>query len=216
MIQAPKTLQKPGVVVLRVVAGISLALALGMSVHQYHRLGQLQVELLARSPLGQAQDLQANVEKLERTLEHLSTQPPHAAQSEFELSQATFEQRITAIEDALRLQPSDADLERLRGRVHALESQATPSPRPSRPFRPARRPALHLPSQEAQPPFQIVGPELRGGHQFLTLLANGSHSIADVTLLRIGEAIGAWQLNRVTPDGAEFRVHGNTRILPLP
>lgn len=216
MIGASKNLQKNALLALRITGGASIALALSISVHQYQRLEQLHTELQTRAPLDQARDLQAGVEKLEQALEHIRAQPPIGARSDQEQSQAALKQRIAAMEQALRLQPSTADLETVRNRLLSLESQSRKGPSPPPPVRTKRQPSPRQPLQETRPPFQVVGLELRGNQQLLAILTTGSNSVSDIALLRVGETMSGWQLTRINHQNAEFRFNGDIRILPLP
>jgi hypothetical protein len=45
-----------------------------------------------------------------------------------------------------------------------------------------------------EPPFNVVGVELRGGERFLSVTAPKASSVLDVWLLREGDAVGAWHL----------------------
>jgi hypothetical protein len=56
-----------------------------------------------------------------------------------------------------------------------------------------------------EPPFNVVGVELRGGERFLSVAAPGVVG-ADVRLLREGDAVGAWHLLAIEAHAAVFRV----------
>lgn len=56
--------------------------------------------------------------------------------------------------------------------------------------------------------------ELRGGERLLSLLPTGSHSLAEVRLLRVGETYGAWRLEALNGNTAEFRIDGRVQHIP--
>ena len=62
----------------------------------------------------------------------------------------------------------------------------------------------------------MIGLELRGGERFLSVAAPGAASVLDISLLRVGDAAGAWHLQAIEARAAAFRVDGQTVRIPLP
>ena len=67
-----------------------------------------------------------------------------------------------------------------------------------------------------EPPFNVVGVELRGGERFLSVTAPKASSVLDVWLLREGDAVGAWHLLAIEARAAVFRVDGQAQRIALP
>jgi hypothetical protein len=67
-----------------------------------------------------------------------------------------------------------------------------------------------------EPPFSVVGVELRGGERFLSVASLKASSVLDVWLLRAGDAVGAWHLQAIEARAAVFRVDGQTQRIALP
>ncbi|EHK71628.1 hypothetical protein PPL19_08091 [Pseudomonas psychrotolerans L19] len=146
------------------------------------------------------------------TLEHLvSPTELSAVREDLEARLATVvrqQEKHAQAADMLILQQRT---DRLEAQLHALMHQAKP-PREKRqtPARPAPK------AKATKPPFQLLGAEQRGGHTFLSLLPAHQQGLNAVTLLRVGESLGHWQLTGLSQDTATFRVDGQVRRLPLP
>ncbi|MGU1062163.1 hypothetical protein ACSEPQ_04725 [Pseudomonas aeruginosa] len=160
------------------------------------------------------------VEALEQRLagvtERLAQTPPWPdalPQGRYETERAALEQRLSTIEQALSNHPTDATLQPLQARLEQLEARLTAPPAAPRP----RLPPPPTP-KETEPPFRVMGAELRGGEQFLSILppnTNG-HALAQIRLLRPGEIESDWYLERVEGDTAIFRHGDEIRHLPVP
>jgi len=101
----------------------------------------------------------------------------------------------------------------LQDRVSDIEARmkrtAAPAAAPRRIAEPAK-------PKVPEPPFDIVGVELRGGERFLSVAAPRAPSVLDVWLLREGDAVGAWHLLAIEAHAAVFRVDGQTQRIALP
>ena len=53
-----------------------------------------------------------------------------------------------------------------------------------------------------EPPFRVVGLELRGGERFVSVSAPGASALADLRLLRPGDSAGGWQLQAIEAQAA--------------
>ncbi|HFJ0421592.1 TPA: hypothetical protein ACGS08_004197 [Pseudomonas aeruginosa] len=164
------------------------------------------------------------VEALEQRLAEVTEQlalpqawPDALPQARYDTERTALEQRLSAIEQALSSHPTEAALQPLQARLEQLEARFT-APRPAPPAAPRPRLQTSPPSKETEPPFHVMGAELRGGEQFLSILpanTNG-HALAQIRLLRPGEIESGWYLERVEGDTAIFRHGDDTRRLPVP
>ena len=67
-----------------------------------------------------------------------------------------------------------------------------------------------------EPPFDVVGLELRGGKSYVSIESRGATALTDLRLLREGESIGAWQLQAIDAHAVVFRVDDQTVRVALP
>lgn len=67
-----------------------------------------------------------------------------------------------------------------------------------------------------RPPFAVLGIELRGGEEFLTVAPHDAQSLAQVRMLRPGESEGEWKLERIEGRTAVFERAGNVERVPIP
>jgi hypothetical protein len=75
--------------------------------------------------------------------------------------------------------------------------------------------AIPLPAP-ASPPFRLVGLELRGGETFLAITAANAVSLAEASVLRIGDVEDGWRLEALDEKSATFRFDGQLHRLELP
>ncbi len=147
-----------------------------------------------------------------------STREDALPQARYETERAALEQRLNNLEHALSNLPTDAPLQQLQLRLEQLEARlsaprptptSTPPPRPSPPAVTSAPPAI-------EPPFQVIGSELRAGEPFLSILPRMASALAQVRLLRPGEADSGWRLERIEGNTAVFRQGEHTHHLPVP
>lgn len=152
---------------------------------------------------------------------------------------ATLEQRVAAAErglDAVNQANPGADIQSLRQRldefeaaqVHvdqAAESRALlervqriearlgrlRSPAPTA----APRPAPPVETTPPEPPFDVVGVELRGGERYLAISPMGATDLPRVRLLRQGDTEAGWKLDAIEATGGVFRMDGRLRRIPV-
>ena len=67
-----------------------------------------------------------------------------------------------------------------------------------------------------EPPFRVLGVELRGGERFLSITSTAAASLAGARLLREGDADGGWHLQSIEARAAVFRVDGQVQRLAVP
>ena len=118
------------------------------------------------------------------------------------------------IEQSLHDHPAADSLLALQARVEQLEARlARPAPvrSPSPP-----RVAAPVNPQPVEPPFQVIGAELRGGERFLSILPSGGVAVAQLRLLGVGETEAGWSLEAIEGETAVFRHGVDTRRLIVP
>lgn len=106
---------------------------------------------------------------------------------------------------------SRALLERVRriearfGRLRSPAPTAAPRPRPAPPVE----------STPPEPPFDVVGVELRGGERYLAISPKGATDLPRVRLLRQGDTEAGWKLDTIEATGGAFRMDGRLRRIPV-
>ena len=106
----------------------------------------------------------------------------------------------------------------LRSRLDEIEARAARPQPPTPPAAPARRapPAEAARPRIVEPPFRLLGVELRGGERFLSVAPMAATSLGSVRLLREGDAEGGWHLQSIEARVAVFRVDGQVQRLAVP
>jgi hypothetical protein len=130
-----------------------------------------------------------------------------------------IEERLARIEQSAADHAAANELALLKERVDRLEArvvstrqaptpQAAPTPRPA-PTESAR-------PRIVEPPFRLLGAELRAGERFLSIAPAGSRSLAEVRVLRPGESLDGWRLDSLDAHTAVFSFEGQVRQLAVP
>ncbi|WP_288472835.1 hypothetical protein [uncultured Pseudomonas sp.] len=194
-----------------------LALSILM-VHDHMGQSRLRQQLVQHNDQPGLQALQADMATLTARLDALPTPERLVSLTELSAVREDLKASLAAVVQQQEKHAQAADVltlqqrtDRLEAQLHALMHQAT-APREKRqtPARPAPK------AKASRLPFQLLGAEQRGGHTFLALLPVHQEGLSAVTLLRVGESLGHWQLTGLTQDTATFRVDGLVRRLPLP
>ena len=149
------------------------------------------------------QALNTRVAELEQQAAASKNQPKPVTQPDFEAARKALDERLTQVEQAQAADAHAGDLQALQARMGDLEARMKRTAAPAKPKVP-------------EPPFNVVGVELRGGERFLSVTAPKASSVLDVWLLREGDAVGAWHLLAIEARAAVFRVDGQTQRLALP
>jgi hypothetical protein len=171
------------------------------------------------------QDVQANDQRSQAAageklaavvarLDTISRQPIPVSETMFAIARDAFEERLTRLEQANGDNVRASDLAPLQDHLHQLESRIARVRRS--PPAPSPPPSNEPPPEVTEPPFTLLGTELRGGEQFLVLAPAGSDSLAQVRVLRIGETAGDWRLESLDGNAAVFRIDGRLRRIELP
>lgn len=193
----------------KIAAGVWLALVSVLAIVNSVALSRLAEQDRASAQDAHVQALVARVSDLERQAEAAARQPKAIAQADFETARQALEARLAQVEQA---QTPTGDLDALGSRISEIEARLKKTAAPS----PVRRPAEPALPKVPEPPFKVLGVELRGGQRFLSVSAPNASSVLDVWLLREGDAAGPWVLQAIEPRAAVFRVDGQTQRIALP
>lgn len=196
----------------RIAAGVWLALVSVLAIVNSVALSRLAEQDHPSAQDAHVQALVARVSDLERQNEAAARQPKAIAQADFEATRQALEARLAQVEQAQATQTPAGDLDALRFRVSEIEARLKKTAAPS----PVRRPVEPALPKVPEPPFKVLGVELRGGQRFLSVSAPNASSVLDVWLLREGDTAGAWHLQAIEARAAVFRVDGQTQRIALP
>ena len=174
---------------------------------------------LAEQTQRSAQDAQVKalglrVAELERQVDADERRPAPISQAEFVAARQALDERMTRLEEADEARALAVDLQTLQARVNGIETrlektwQVTSAARPRAPV--ATKPKV------PEPPFRVLGVELRGGERFLSITSTAAVSLAGARLLREGDAEGGWQLQSIEAQAGVFQVNGQTQRVAVP
>ena len=174
---------------------------------------------LAEQTQGSAQDAQVKalglrVADLEQQVDADKRRPAPISQAEFANARQALDERMTRLEEADEARALAIDLQTLQARVNGIETrlekarQVTSAARPRAPV--ATKPTV------PEPPFRVLGVELRGGERFLSITSTAAPSLAGARLLREGDAEGGWQLQSIEAQAGVFQVNGQTQRVAVP
>lgn len=194
-----------------------LALSI-LVVHDHMGQSRLRQQLAQLNDQPRLHALQADMATLTARLDALPTPERLVSPPELSAVRKNLEASLAAVVQQQEKHAQAADVltmqqrtDRLEAQLHALMHQVSATREKSRtPARPAPK------AKATKPLFQLLGAEQRGGHTFLSLLPAHQQGLNAVTLLRVGESLGHWQLTGLSQDTATFRVDGQVRRLPLP
>ena len=165
-------------------------------------------------PAMQLSELEAQLAELAREIEQQRQGPAELPLERYESERVALGERLAALEQALDDRPT-IDLQSLQTRIDRLEVRlATVRSAPTAASRPpVRAPARPRP---VEPSFRVIGVELRAGERFLSILPADAAALAQVRLLRAGEAEAGWRLEVIKDGGAVFRHGDEVRRLTVP
>ncbi|GLK91934.1 hypothetical protein [Pseudomonas turukhanskensis] len=198
------------------VAAITWLLLISAAVVIDHvALSGLATQVETSAPGLQVAVLEKRLAELVQQVEHAQQQPDALPQARYETERRTLEQRLSVIEEALGNQPATDNLLPLQARIEQLEMRLSePRPTPAAALRP--RVAAPAKPKAAEPPFRVIGAELRAGERFLSIIPSASGELSQVRLLRPGETEAGWHLESIEGSSALFRHGDDTRRLPVP
>lgn len=156
--------------------------------------------------------LQEQVDSFGQQLAALHQQPVAVSQPALASALASVNDRFAGIERTLSTLTPQEGADALRSQLHALEIRlASAERKASRTLTPPA--PIPAPSE---PPFTVLGTEMRGGQAFLAIAPAGVRTLAQVRLLRPGDSQDNWQLDSLGPNVAEFHVDGHPQRITLP
>lgn len=198
---------------LKIAAAVGLLLVSALAVVNSVGLSRLTEQSQASAKDAHVQALNTRVAELEQQAATSKAQPKPVTQPDFDAARQAFDERLAQVEQAQAANARAGELQALQARVGDIEARlkkaAAPTAAPRRTAEPTK-------PKEPEPPFNIVGVELRGGERFLSVAAPKASSVLEVWLLREGDAAGAWHLQAIEARAAVFRVDGQTQRIPLP
>lgn len=159
------------------------------------------------------QALATRISDLEQQTEAVKRQPKPITRTDFDTARQALAERLSHVEQAQAADTRGEDLQALQVRVVAIEARLKKAAPPATVSRCTAEPAK---PKVPEPPFSVVGLELRGGERFLSIAAQGATSLPEVRLLREGDSVGAWHLQAIEAHVAVFRVDGQTLRITLP
>ncbi|HRQ59750.1 MAG TPA: hypothetical protein PLN31_20235, partial [Azoarcus taiwanensis] len=141
---------------------------------------------LAEQTQSSAQDAQVKalgqrVADLERQADADKRRPVPISQAEFANARQALDERMTRLEEADEARALAVDLQTLLARVNAIETRLEKTRQVASAARP-RTPVATKP-KVPEPPFRVLGVELRGGERFLSITSTAAASLAGARLL---------------------------------
>lgn len=198
---------------LEIAAGVWLVLVSGIAIVDSVSLSRLIEQSRSSAQDARVQALATRVSDLEHQAEATKHQPKPVVQGDFDAARQALEERLAHVEQAQAADAHGEDIKALQARVGVLEARLkkrAPSATAPRKTAEATKPKV------PEPPFDVVGLELRGGERFVSIASRGATALTDLRLLREGESIGAWQLQAIDAHAVVFRVDDQTVRVALP
>lgn len=198
---------------LKIAAGVWLVLVSVIAIVDSVGLSRLIEQSRSSAQDAQVQALATRVSDLEHQAEAAKRLPKPVVQEDFDVARQALEERLAHVEQAQAADAHGEDIKALQARVGVLEARLkkrAPSATAPRKTAEATKPKV------PEPPFNVVGLELRGGERFVSIASRGATALTDLRLLREGESIGAWQLQAIDAHAAVFRVDDQIVRVALP
>ena len=197
-----------------IAVGVWLLLVSALAIVNSVGLSRLTEQSRASVQDAHVQALATRVGDLEQQAEAVKRQPKPVSQADLDTARQALDERLTRVEEAHAPNDHASEIQALQARVGAIENRLKKS---AATVAAAPRNTAEPPKPTApEPPFNVVGLELRGGERFLSLTVPGATSIRDVRLLREGDTLGAWHLQALEAHVAVFRIEGQTLRIALP
>lgn len=204
---------------LHVAAATWLLLISAAVIIDHVALSRLADDVQASAPSLKVAMLDSRLAELERRMDAADRRPASLTQDSFDAARQALEARLATLEQAASTQAATADIALLQSRLEQLEARAREVRQAPAP---ATAPARRLPPTEAarpataEPPFRLLGIELRAGERFLSIAPADARSLAEARVLRLGETESGWQLEALEGQTAVFHFDGQTRQLAVP
>lgn len=215
MTTMPGSESRPHSPLMRVAVVTWLLMISGAVAINHVALSGLATQVETHAPSLQVAALEKRLAELIQQVEHTQQQPDALPQARYEAERRALEQRLNVIEEALGSQPAADNLLPLQARIEQLEMRLSALP-PAPLTTPRPRAAAPAKPKAIEPPFRVIGTELRAGELFLSILPAASDALAQVRLLRPGEAEAGWHLEAIETNTAVFRHGADSLRLPIP
>jgi hypothetical protein len=197
----------------KIAAAVGLLLVSALAVVNSVGLSRLAQQSLAGDQGAHVLALATRVGDLEQQASATKHQPKFIAQPDFDAARQALETRLAQVEQAQATDAHAADLQALQTRVGEVEARVKKKvPAATAP----RRIVEAATPKEPEAAFSVAGVELRGGERFLSIATPGATSVRELRLLRVGDAVGGWQLQAIEAHAAVFRADGQTQRIALP
>lgn len=166
-------------------------------------------------------DLEGELTALQAVISAIQRQPAPVRATEFEGFERAQSAQLARIETSLTDVVHVAEIAPLEQQLNHLAAEVW---RLRHPLPPRTQSAAHAPpssGEESQtagvpPPFTILGAELRGGEDFLTVAPREAHSLFEIRVLRPGETDGGWKLDAIEGRAAVFETAHRLQRVPIP
>src|SRR3569833_1156675 len=181
----------------------------------HSRLRHPSAHIASEAMTAQLGALKERVMTLENDRVAVRAQPAQVSTRDFRSLTQVVESRLVQLEQRIPESATQSDLELLRTRIETLERSRHRTTREDGPPPPQPQVAAPPPSP-ASPPFRLVGLERRGGETFLAVTPAAAVSLAEVSVLRIGDVEDGWRLEALDDKSATILFEGQLRRLELP
>jgi hypothetical protein len=172
--------------------------------HWRHLASQAQSDMPGR----EIRTLEARVGTLESQLAAQKHQPAPISADRFAERSRALDERLTRLEQGASHGASQQELDTLATRVSALEVAHARSMQTHGSAPVQSKPSLAAANTSAEPPFRLLGFEMRGGETFLAIAPPKAVSLAEMSVLRVGDIEDGWQLETLDGKSATFRFQG--------
>ena len=181
-----------------------------------NRIGLSRIERQIQSNALDAQIsvLRARVDQLDQRADALAKQPLPLSQGDFVAARQSLEDQLARLQEGQATSAAADDLQALQARVGAIETRLKKTTQELSAAH--RRVAATTTPIVPSPSFRTLGVELRGGERFVSIIPKAATSLADVRLLRVGDAEGGWQLRSIEAREAVFQVNGQAVRVAVP
>lgn len=197
-----------------IAAGVWLLLVSALTIVNSVGLSRLTKQSRASAQDAHVQALATRIDALEEQAEAVKRQPAPVTRGDLDATRQALDERLARVEQAHTADDRASEVQALQARVGAIEDRLK---RVAPTVAEARRRAAEPPKPKVpEPPFNVVGLELRGGERFLSVAARGAASVRNVRLLREGDTLGAWHLQSIEAHAAVFRIDGHTLRIAIP
>ena len=167
------------------------------------------------------ESLEAQVSKFSEQLVQINRQQDFAAmQFRIDRLELDYKDRMAQLDGQLSGVAMQADISQIKEQLQqqilnelqsikaAAAVQTTATPAPASKPQPVRANPI--------PPFKVLGVELRGGRQLLSVISTEKDSSDAVALLAVGGFLGNWQLEAIEGDAAVFKTGAQTHRIRIP